>query len=142
MGEITREKLAVLRDCDAIYLEELERAGLADEIWQSFAVLTGARTVGVMGDGRTYGNCVALRAVTTEDAMTVEAAEIPYPVLKKIASRIIAEVQDVNRVAVSYTHLRGAARSKPSKARSIASEPCERREATMPHCGMLSASAD
>ena len=103
MGEITREKLAVLRDCDAIYLEELERAGLADEIWQSFAVLTGARTVGVMGDGRTYGNCVALRAVTTEDAMTVEAAEIPYPVLKKIASRIIAEVQDVNRVVYDIT---------------------------------------
>ena len=103
MGEITREKLAVLRDCDAIYLEELERAGLAGEIWQSFAVLTGARTVGVMGDGRTYGNCVALRAVTTEDAMTVEAAEIPYPVLKKIASRIIAEVQDVNRVVYDIT---------------------------------------
>ena len=103
MGEITREKLAVLRDCDAIYLEELERAGLAGDIWQSFAVLTGARTVGVMGDGRTYGNCVALRAVTTEDAMTVEAAEIPYPVLKKIASRIIAEVQDVNRVVYDIT---------------------------------------
>lgn len=103
MGEITREKLAVLRDCDAIYLEELERADLAGEIWQSFAVLTGARTVGVMGDGRTYGNCVALRAVTTEDAMTVEAAEIPYPVLKKIASRIIAEVQDVNRVVYDIT---------------------------------------
>jgi len=103
MGEITKEKLDLLRQCDAIYLDELEKAGLSREIWQSFAVLTGTRTVGVMGDGRTYANCVALRAVVSEDAMTVEAAEIPYPVLKKVVSRIIGEVPGVNRVVYDIT---------------------------------------
>ena len=92
VGEITREKLDILRKSDAIYLEELENAGLARDIWQSFAVLTGSKTVGVMGDGRTYAYCVALRAVTSDDAMTVEAAELPYPVLKKCVSRIIKDV--------------------------------------------------
>lgn len=103
MGETTKEKLDTLRLCDAIYLEELEKAGLARQIWQSFAVLTGARTVGVMGDGRTYAHCVALRAVVSDDAMTVEAAEIPYPVLKKCVSRIINEVPGVNRVVYDVT---------------------------------------
>ena len=103
IGEITREKCDTLRLCDHIYLEELRNAGLEDQIWQSFAVLTGVRTVGVMGDGRTYGHCVALRAVISDDAMTVEAAEIPYPVLKKCVSRIIGEVPGVNRVVYDVT---------------------------------------
>ena len=103
IGEITREKLDTLRECDAIFLEELSRAGLSDSIWQSFAVLTGVRTVGVMGDGRTYTGCVALRAVTSDDAMTVEAAEIPYPVLKTVTRRIVNEVHGVNRVVYDVT---------------------------------------
>ncbi|MCQ2437356.1 MAG: glutamine-hydrolyzing GMP synthase [Clostridia bacterium] len=103
IGEITREKLDILRECDAIYLEELSNAGLSEQIWQSFAVMTGIRTVGCMGDGRTYGYCIGLRAVTSDDAMTVEAAEIPYPVLKKIVSRIINEVHGVNRVVYDVT---------------------------------------
>ena len=103
IGDITKEKLDLLRACDAIYLEELKNAGLADHIWQSFAVLTGVHTVGCMGDDRTYGYCVALRAVISDDAMTVEAAEIPYPILKKITSRIINEVRGVNRVAYDVT---------------------------------------
>lgn len=103
MGEVTREKLDMLRACDAIYLEELDRAGLTGKIWQSFAVLTGARTVGVMGDGRSYAQCVALRAVISDDAMTVEAAEIPYPVLKRCVARIIGEVPGVNRVVYDIT---------------------------------------
>ena len=103
IGDITREKLDILRACDAIYLEELKNAGLSDAIWQSFAVLTGVRTVGCMGDDRTYGYCVALRAVTSDDAMTVEAAEIPYPTLKRITSRIIGEVPGVNRLVYDIT---------------------------------------
>ena len=103
IGEITQEKLDILRDCDAIYLDELQKAGLSEKIWQSFAVMTGIRTVGCMGDGRTYGYCIGLRAVTSEDAMTVEAAEIPYPVLKKIVSRMIGEVNGVNRVVYDVT---------------------------------------
>jgi GMP synthase (glutamine-hydrolysing) len=103
IGEITEEKLNTLRACDAIFLEELSRAGLSDSIWQSFAVLTGVRTVGVMGDGRTYTGCVALRAVTSDDAMTVEAAEIPYPVLKTFTRRFFNEVRGVNRVVYFFT---------------------------------------
>ena len=103
IGDITLEKLDILRECDAIYLEELKNAGLSDSIWQSFAVLTGVRTVGCMGDDRTYGYCVALRAVTSDDAMTVEAAEIPYAVLKTCTSRIIGEVPGVNRVVYDVT---------------------------------------
>ena len=103
IGEITREKLDILRECDAIYLDELKKAGLSEQIWQSFAVMTGIRTVGCMGDGRTYGYCIGLRAVISDDAMTVEAAEIPYPVLKKIVSRMIGEVHGVNRVVYDIT---------------------------------------
>ena len=103
IGEITREKLDILRECDAIYLDELQKAGLAEQIWQSFAVMTGIRTVGCMGDGRTYGYCIGLRAVTSDDAMTVEAAEIPYSVLKRIVSRMIGEVRGVNRVVYDVT---------------------------------------
>ena len=103
IGDVTREKLDILRACDAIYREELKKAGLSESIWQSFAVLTGVRTVGCMGDGRTYGYCVGLRAVTSDDAMTVEAAEIPYPVLKRCVTRIIGEVPGVNRVVYDIT---------------------------------------
>ena len=103
IGEVTREKLDTLRACDAIFLEELSRAGLSDSIWQSFAVLTGVRTVGVMGDGRSYTGCVALRAVTSDDAMTVEAAELPYSVLKTVTRRIVNEVHGVNRVVYDVT---------------------------------------
>ena len=85
-GRSPAKKLDILRKSDAIYLEELENAGLARDIWQSFAVLTGSKTVGVMGDGRTYAYCVALRAVTSDDAMTVEAAELPYPVLRSASA--------------------------------------------------------
>ncbi len=103
IGEITKDKLDTLRECDAIFLEELKNAGLSDKIWQSFAVWTGVSTVGVMGDGRTYAGCVALRAVVSDDAMTVEAAEIPYAVLKKITLRIIGAVPGVNRVVYDIT---------------------------------------
>ena len=103
IGEITREKLDILRRADAIFREELKNAGLEREIWQSFAVLTGVNTVGCMGDERTYLGCVGLRAVVSTDAMTVEAAEIPYPVLKKVCGRIIGEVPGVNRVVYDIT---------------------------------------
>lgn len=103
MGEVTDEKLHVLRESDAIVREELEKAGLGESIWQYFAVHTGVRTVGVMGDARTYDSCIAVRAVTSSDAMTVAAAEIPYPVLTAITSRIIGEVRGVNRVVYDIT---------------------------------------
>ena len=98
IGEVTPERLAVLRGADAIVIEEIRRAGLYDDIWQAFAVLTPVRTVGVMGDGRTYSNVVAIRAVTSEDAMTADWARIPYDVLARISSRIVNEVPGVNRV--------------------------------------------
>ena len=101
MGEVTEEKLRVLRESDAIVREEIERAGI--DAWQYFAVHTGVRTVGVMGDARTYDNCIAVRAVTSSDAMTVAAAEIPYPVLTIMTSRIINEVRGVNRVVYDIT---------------------------------------
>ncbi len=103
IGGLTKEKLDTLRAADAIFLDELKRANLSDAIWQSFAVLTGVNTVGCMGDARTYAGCVALRAVTSEDAMTVDACEIPYAVLKKTCSRIIGEVPGVNRVVYDIT---------------------------------------
>jgi GMP synthase (glutamine-hydrolysing) len=98
IGDVTWERLQTLRLADAIVREEIDRAGLSREIGQSFAVLTPIRSVGVMGDGRTYGNVVAVRAVTTEDFMTADWARLPYDVLAKISSRIVNEVADVNRV--------------------------------------------
>ncbi|MBE3575070.1 MAG: glutamine-hydrolyzing GMP synthase [Firmicutes bacterium] len=98
IGEVTPEKLEILRQADAIFREEVAAAGLARDIWQYFAVLTGLRTVGVMGDERTYGYAIALRAVTSQDGMTADWARIPYPVLERTASRIMNQVPGVNRV--------------------------------------------
>jgi GMP synthase (glutamine-hydrolysing) len=98
IGEVTWDRLQTLRAADAIVRAEIERARLSREIGQSFAVLTPIRSVGVMGDGRTYGHVVAVRAVTTEDFMTADWARLPYDVLARISSRIVNEVPDVNRV--------------------------------------------
>lgn len=103
LGEITDDKLEILKDADAIMREEIANAGLDREINQYFAVLTGIKSVGVMGDGRTYDNTIALRAVTTSDFMTADWAQIPYDVLAKISSRIINEVKNVNRVVYDIT---------------------------------------
>jgi GMP synthase (glutamine-hydrolysing) len=98
LGEVTRERLDVLREADAIYLEEIRAAGLYDEIWQAFAVLLPVRSVGVMGDARTYENVLALRAVTSRDGMTADWYPFPHDVLARISTRIINEVRGVNRV--------------------------------------------
>ncbi|MDB4908361.1 MAG: synthase [Gemmatimonadetes bacterium] len=98
LGEITRPALEVLRSADAIYLDEIRSAGLYNEIWQAFAVLLPVRSVGVMGDGRTYENVVAVRAVTSTDGMTADWYHFPHEVLGRISSRIINEVDGVNRV--------------------------------------------
>ena len=103
IGEITVERLEILRHADAVVLEELRRAGLEREIWQSFAVLPAVRTVGVKGDGRTYEYPIVVRAVTSEDAMTADWARLPHDLLERIASRIINEVPGVNRVAYDIT---------------------------------------
>jgi GMP synthase (glutamine-hydrolysing) len=103
IGEVTPERLDTLRQADALVLEELRRAGLEREIWQSFAVLPAVKTVGVMGDGRTYEYPVVVRAVTSEDAMTADWARLPHDLLERIASRIINEVPGVNRVAYDIT---------------------------------------
>jgi GMP synthase (glutamine-hydrolysing) len=98
LGEITTERLSVLREADAIYLEEIRAAGLYDDIWQAFAVLLPIRSVGVMGDFRTYDNVIALRAVTSRDGMTADWFGFPHDVLGRISNRIINEVTGVNRV--------------------------------------------
>ena len=103
LGDITEEKLQILRRSDAILREEIRLAGLSEKIWQYFTVFTGMRSVGVMGDLRTYEYAIGVRAVTSTDAMTVEWAEIPYPVLRRISERIIAEVPHVNRVVYDIT---------------------------------------
>jgi GMP synthase (glutamine-hydrolysing) len=102
-GDITPEKVKVLQDADAIYLEEIRNAGLYDKIWQAFAVLLPVKTVGVMGDARTYENVLALRAVTSTDGMTADFFEFPWDVLGKTATRIINEVRGVNRVVYDVT---------------------------------------
>ena len=103
IGEVTWEKLEMLRACDWIVMDEIEAAGLYRELWQSFAVLTDTRSVGVMGDFRTYGHMVAIRAVTSEDAMTADWARLPYDVLARISNRIVNEVPQVNRVVYDIT---------------------------------------
>ncbi|MEA4971476.1 MAG: glutamine-hydrolyzing GMP synthase [Candidatus Pelethousia sp.] len=103
LGDVTEDKLSILRHSDAILREEIRLAGLQEKVWQYFTVFTGMRSVGVMGDQRTYDYAIGVRAVTSTDAMTVEWAELPYPVLRKISSRIIAEVPHVNRVVYDIT---------------------------------------
>lgn len=98
IGEVTAEKLDILREADDIVVEEIKRAGLYREIWQSFAVLPDIKTVGVMGDERTYAYPIVVRAVTSEDAMTADWARLPYEVLERISNRVINEVKGVNRV--------------------------------------------
>jgi GMP synthase (glutamine-hydrolysing) len=102
-GEVTREKLETLRQADAIYLDEIRKAGLYDEIWQAFAVLTDVRTVGVMGDGRTYDRVLALRAVSSVDGMTADFYPFDMAFLGRAATRIINEVRGVNRVVYDVT---------------------------------------
>lgn len=103
IGEVTEEKVKIVQDADAIYREEIAAAGLDRGIGQYFAALTNMRSVGVMGDERTYDYAIALRAVNTIDFMTAEAAEIPWPVLQKVTSRIVNEVAHVNRVMYDIT---------------------------------------
>jgi GMP synthase (glutamine-hydrolysing) len=103
IGDVTRERLEVLREADAILLEEVRKAGLYRELWQCFAVLPAIRSVGVQGDERTYGYPVVIRAVTSEDAMTADWARLPYDLLEAISSRIVNEIPGVNRVALDLT---------------------------------------
>ena len=103
IGDITKEKLEILRDTDHIFREEIAKAGLDREINQYFTVLTGMRSVGVMGDERTYDYTLALRAVTTTDFMTADWARIPYDILEKISNRIVNEVKHINRIVYDVT---------------------------------------
>ena len=103
IGEVTAEKLAILRHSDYILREEIKEAGLSASIWQYFTVFTGIRTVGVKGDSRTYDYTIGIRAVSSDDAMTAEFSHIPYEILRKISSRIINEVANVNRVVYDIT---------------------------------------
>jgi GMP synthase (glutamine-hydrolysing) len=98
LGEVTPERLQTLREADAIVMGEIRRAGLYEKTWQAFAVLLPINSVGVMGDERNYGNTVAVRVVTSEDAMTADWARLPYEVLERISTRIVNEVATVNRV--------------------------------------------
>ncbi|UIJ44922.1 glutamine-hydrolyzing GMP synthase [Sphingomonas cannabina] len=102
-GEVTKERCDILRKADAIYLEEIRNAGLYDAIWQAFAVLLPVRSVGVMGDGRTYDSVLALRAVTSTDGMTADAYQFPGDFLSRVATRIVNEVKGINRVTYDYT---------------------------------------
>ena len=103
IGEVTPEKVAILQEADAIVREEIRLAGLEREIWQAFAVLPDIRSVGVMGDERTYAYPIIIRAVTSDDAMTADWARLPFDLLEKMSSRIISEVEGVNRVAYDIT---------------------------------------
>jgi GMP synthase (glutamine-hydrolysing) len=103
IGEVTAERLAVLREADAILQEEIRRAGLYRDLWQSFAVLPAIRSVGVQGDSRTYGYPIAIRAVTSDDAMTADWARLPYELVELVASRLVNEIPAVNRVVLDVT---------------------------------------
>jgi len=103
IGEVTRERAEILRNADYVVVDEIKKAGLYRELWQSFAVLPAVRTVGVMGDGRTYEYPIVIRAVTSDDAMTADWARLPYDVIESIANRLIREVPGVNRVALDVT---------------------------------------
>ena len=103
IGEVTPDKVEILQNADFIVRQEIRSAGLEREIWQAFAVLADIRSVGVMGDERTYGRPIIVRAVTSEDAMTADWVRLPYDLLEKISSRIINEVAGVNRVVYDVT---------------------------------------
>jgi GMP synthase (glutamine-hydrolysing) len=103
LGEVTEERLRILKDCDEIVVDEIKKADLYQKIWQSFAVLLPVMTVGVMGDQRTYANTCAIRAVHSEDGMTADWVQLPYEVLKTMSSRIVNEVKGVNRVVYDIT---------------------------------------
>ena len=103
IGEVTEEKVHIVQDADYIYREEIAKAGVDKNLGQYFAALTNMRSVGVMGDGRTYDYAIALRAVTTSDFMTAESAHIPWEVLEKVTNRIVNEVKGVNRVLYDCT---------------------------------------
>jgi GMP synthase (glutamine-hydrolysing) len=103
LSDITEEKLSVLRKADAIYLDEIRQAGLYDKIWQAFAVLLPVKTVGVMGDGRSYDNVLGLRAVTSVDGMTAESYPFEHAFLARVATRLINEVRGINRVVYDVT---------------------------------------
>ena len=102
-GEATRERLEILREADAILQDEIRKAGLYRDLWQSFCVLPDIRTVGVQGDARTYGNVIVIRAVTSDDAMTADWARLPYDLLEQIAARMIGEIRPVGRVVLDIT---------------------------------------
>jgi GMP synthase (glutamine-hydrolysing) len=103
LGEVTEERLRILKDCDEVVVDEIKKAGLYQKIWQSFAVLLPVMSVGVMGDQRTYANTCAIRAVHSEDGMTADWVPLPYDVLKTISNRIVNEVKGVNRVVYDIT---------------------------------------
>ena len=103
IGEITAEKVRIVQDSDFIFREEIEKAGLKNSLGQYFAALTNMRSVGVMGDGRTYDYAVVLRAVNTADFMTAECTELPWELLQKVSNRIVNEVKGVNRVLYDCT---------------------------------------
>jgi GMP synthase (glutamine-hydrolysing) len=98
LGEVSRERLETLRAADAVVVEEVRRAGLYQKVWQAFAVLLPVQSVGVMGDGRTYGFAIAVRVVNSQDAMTADWSRLPHEVLERISVRIVNEVPGVNRV--------------------------------------------
>jgi GMP synthase (glutamine-hydrolysing) len=103
IGEVTKEKLDILRDADYIYREEIAKAGLEYDIWQYFAVITDMKSVGVMGDHRTYDYTLALRAVNSVDAMSADWYKVPYDVLEKCSTRIVNEVKYINRIVYDIT---------------------------------------
>jgi GMP synthase (glutamine-hydrolysing) len=103
IGEVTKEKADLLREADFIVTDEIQAAGLMHKLWQSFAILTDLKSVGVMGDFRTYGYLVAIRAVTSDDAMTADWARLPYDLLARISNRIVNEVRGINRVVYDIT---------------------------------------
>ncbi|MFM7702000.1 MAG: GMP synthase (glutamine-hydrolyzing), partial [Alphaproteobacteria bacterium] len=103
IGEITQEKINILQEADAIYINQIKKAGLYDKIWQAFSVLLPVKTVGVMGDARTYENVLALRAVTSVDGMTADIYDFDSKFLSEVASLIINEVRGVNRVVYDFT---------------------------------------
>jgi GMP synthase (glutamine-hydrolysing) len=103
LGEVTPERIALLQEADDIVVTEIKRAGLYNSIWQSFAVLLPVMSVGVMGDQRTYAYTCAIRAVNSEDGMTADVVELPWPVIKSISNRIVNEIRGINRVVYDTT---------------------------------------